>query len=312
MKRFVSLSTALLACLPAAFGASNNRSYVASYGSNLNPCTRVKPCADFAFALTQTATGGEIDALDSADYPGFTITVPVTIDGGPGNIVSLTATPVVCNGQSTMICVDPFAIVVPLTNSAVTLRNLTINPAFNFSANNGITVSGNSSVRGQARGYVQIENVQVTNASFAIDVTAGTVSIQDSNLRNCGVGVEIDGGVVALENVAVRDCGTGVGNNAVASTISIRNSNLNQNFVGVDIETAALVHIDTSSMSHCFGPACMGVKAAAGSTVQLSNVTVTGNSIGLLTSGGSIISFANNRIYNNATNGAPSQTVYQK
>ena len=45
----------------------------------------------------------------------------------------------------------------------------------------------------------------------------------------------------------------------------------------------------------------------------MSNVTVVGNAVGLFTTGGgAIISFGNNRIAGNTTNGAQTSTILQQ
>jgi hypothetical protein len=45
--------------------------------------------------------------------------------------------------------------------------------------------------------------------------------------------------------------------------------------------------------------------------VLLSNTTITGNTTGIAALG-PVISFVNNRIYGNTTNGVPTLSVYQK
>src|SRR6185369_4135892 len=63
--------------------------YVASFGSDANPCTKTQPCRTFVKALNtmNSAPGihGPIMALDSADYSsggGMFINQPILIDGG--------------------------------------------------------------------------------------------------------------------------------------------------------------------------------------------------------------------------------------
>src|SRR4029077_2586943 len=73
-----------------AFGLSavpahaRGRTFVSGTGTDSGACTRVAPCRTFTFALTQTAAGGEIDALDPADYGAVTITKAISIQGGGG------------------------------------------------------------------------------------------------------------------------------------------------------------------------------------------------------------------------------------
>src|SRR2546429_3711512 len=61
--------------------AQANRTWVSGVGDDANPCTRTAPCKTFAGALSKTATGGEIDALDPGGFGQVTITRSITIDG---------------------------------------------------------------------------------------------------------------------------------------------------------------------------------------------------------------------------------------
>ena len=59
--------------------AGPNRTFVSGTGTDSGTCTRAAPCKTFAFALTQTAAGGEIDVLDPAGYGAVTITKAISI-----------------------------------------------------------------------------------------------------------------------------------------------------------------------------------------------------------------------------------------
>src|SRR5271168_2938804 len=70
------------AATPAS--AQATRTWVSGVGDDANPCSRTAPCKTFAGAISKTATGGEIDALDPGGFGALTITKSITIDGGPG------------------------------------------------------------------------------------------------------------------------------------------------------------------------------------------------------------------------------------
>jgi hypothetical protein len=78
-----TLALATLFALPITPAqALNDRSWVASTGSGTT-CTRSSPCADFATALAQTSSGGEINCVDQGDFSGgatVNITKSITID----------------------------------------------------------------------------------------------------------------------------------------------------------------------------------------------------------------------------------------
>ncbi len=63
----------------AGRSAGPNRTWVSGKGTDSGACTRAAPCQTFAFALTQTAAGGEIDVLDPAGYGTVTITKAISI-----------------------------------------------------------------------------------------------------------------------------------------------------------------------------------------------------------------------------------------
>src|SRR6202034_613565 len=70
--------------------AQATRTWVSGVGDDSNPCSRTSPCLTFAGAITKTAAGGEIDALDPGGFGTLTITKSITIDGG-GQVASVMA-----------------------------------------------------------------------------------------------------------------------------------------------------------------------------------------------------------------------------
>src|SRR5580704_7703283 len=72
--------------------AQATRTWVSGVGDDANPCSRTAPCMTFAGAITKTAAGGEIDALDPGGFGSVTITKSITIDGG-GGVASVIPSP---------------------------------------------------------------------------------------------------------------------------------------------------------------------------------------------------------------------------
>src|ERR687890_270858 len=64
--------------------AQATRTWVSGVGDDINPCSRTAPCKTWAGAISKTASGGEIDALDPGGYGTLTITKSLTVDGGTG------------------------------------------------------------------------------------------------------------------------------------------------------------------------------------------------------------------------------------
>src|SRR6266511_3775219 len=68
MKCLVAAAAALALCTPLTVTATSQRTFVASGGSDANPCSLALPCRSFGAAIAQTSTGGEVVVLDSAGY----------------------------------------------------------------------------------------------------------------------------------------------------------------------------------------------------------------------------------------------------
>jgi hypothetical protein len=65
----------------ASAWAQATRTWVSGVGNDVNPCSRTAPCKTFAGAISQTADGGEIDAIDPGGFGAATISKAITIDG---------------------------------------------------------------------------------------------------------------------------------------------------------------------------------------------------------------------------------------
>src|SRR5262249_5135053 len=85
----VALALSLLWAAPAS--AQATRTWISGVGSDANPCSRTAPCKTWAGAISKTAAGGEIDALDPGGFGAVTITKAITLDGGGGQVASTLA-----------------------------------------------------------------------------------------------------------------------------------------------------------------------------------------------------------------------------
>ena len=84
-----ALFVAGLAIAPAH--AQATRTWVSGVGDDANPCSRTAPCKTWPGAISKTAAGGEIDALDPGGFGAVTITKSITLDGGGGQVASILA-----------------------------------------------------------------------------------------------------------------------------------------------------------------------------------------------------------------------------
>src|SRR3954453_6715506 len=100
--------------------AQATRTWVSGVGDDINPCSRTAPCKTFAGAISKTAAGGEINAIDSGGFGSVTITKSITIDG--------------TGVMSSILAAGTNGIIINITNNAdlarsVRIRGLAINGA---------------------------------------------------------------------------------------------------------------------------------------------------------------------------------------
>jgi hypothetical protein len=266
------LLPALFLLAAPAFAATSLQTFVSlSTGNNSNVafgCSEpYYACADLPTALGVTSPNGVLTILDATTFGALEITTPVTIDfgGNSGDDIDVN------------------------TAGTVILRNLTL------IGQGGIVITSN-------RANLRLENVTITGAptfGVGLNCQTGTCSldrVKIQNAQNGGSGVAVlTGTAVSSTGVKVFISNSDFRNNDTAvssidgAVIQVDNSFIQQNGIGVSTESGAY-----------FG-------VSSGGAVRLSNNTITDNVTGLQVggTGASIISFGNNRIFGNTTNGNP-------
>lgn len=190
-----SLFIAITLLVTSLIQAQATRTWVSGVGDDVNPCTRTAPCKTFAGAISKTATGGEINALDSGGFGAVTITKSITIDGTEGlsGILASGTTGIIIN------------ITAPSdTAKSVRIRGLTINGAG----------TGTHGIRVIAADKVSIEDCVIDGfTTNGVTVQAGTVFVGNTVIRNnaaSGVNVAPAGAQAALSDSKVIFNGTGL------------------------------------------------------------------------------------------------------
>lgn len=196
MKR--SLGSTLFALSFAALFAASaqaqaTRTWVSGVGDDVNPCSRTAPCKTFAGAISKTASGGIIDALDPAGFGAVTITKPITIEG-TGTLASILHSGV----QGIIINITSG------TNRNVVLRDLLIDGAGTTLGTNGVTILSADNVT--------IENCRIANDSgVGVNINPSTgvanLSIHISNTMFYNIG---SGGVLVKSMPGATSVGTRV------------------------------------------------------------------------------------------------------
>ena len=308
MKRSTFLLTALLSVsailASAPAGAQATRTWVSGVGNDANPCSRTAPCKTFAGAISKTAVGGEIDALDPGGYGAVTITKSITIDGGGGQVASILASGT--NG-----------IIVSGAGVVVTLRNLRINgiaqavspvlPGLNGIRllNGAVLHVENCVIFGFSQNAIDVALNQATGAKVFVTDTILSNSAGGITARNTGSGVVIltvqRGSLVQNSSFGLRADGSGAG--LIAASLS--DSYASGNGTGVLAAagpSGANILVTRSSVT---ANVTNGLQASGASNILVSNTLVTFNGTGLAVSGGgSIQTYKNNAVDGNGTNGA--------
>jgi hypothetical protein len=258
----ISLTLFVICLLSSAAQAQASRTWVSGVGDDANPCSRTAPCKTFAGAISKTAPGGEIDALDPGGFGAVTITKAITIDGGGGQVASVLASGT--NGIT--VSAGP--------TDVITLRNLSIN-GFETGLN-GIRYLSGAALHVQKCNIFEFtgDGINVTTS------TAGALFVNDTFLTNNGNGIQIAPTAANVKSMLVHvraqnNSGFGFylhpGTGAGAGTV-IDDSSAVGNGTEISVTDA---------------------------TLYLSNSIIIRNNVGVSITGGTVLSYKTNMIDGN-------------
>jgi hypothetical protein len=303
----------MLACMTSAgpLRAQANRTFVSGHGADTGGCGLGAPCRSFAYAITQTNTGGEITILDPAGYGPVTISKSISIVNDGVGEAGVTTT-----SQQDAIAISANASVV------VNLRGLTLvgqgvgNHGIMMGFNGGTLNIQNCVIRGfTANGIAFFPTV-----SAALNVSDTVVS------NNAGQGIWVGtGGITTNLSVVatferVRSIGNSIGflidvsnfgagsSLYAAATESLAADNGLQGFTLFtgqnSILPAVFSLVNSRSTSNNIGLVVNGPVATI-AAMAIAQVTVDGNAAhGYFVSGGALKSFGNNYIVDAANSGS--------
>ena len=301
-----SLSTTLrvLACaffiaaISSAAQAQATRTWVSGVGDDVNPCSRTAPCKTFAGAISKTAAGGEIDALDPGGYGAVTITKAITIDGG------YTLASILASGTTGVIVNISAA---ATDGRRVTLRRLSINGTG--------TTFGLHGVRVLAAREVHVENCYIANFSttgIKADelAEAGTLlRVVDTNINNTVVGITASTttsfmlGVIDRVHISRMQVGIITKDRAF---LTVRDSFISDSKLGAAPLPAGIQVVAPSNVNNLavertvFFSVGKGIIAGGnGTKVSLSNSSFLQNTDAFTTAGGQVSTHGNNQFANN-------------
>ena len=305
----IALSLACLAFGPSPASAQATRTWVSGVGNDANPCSRTAPCKTFAGAISKTATGGEINALDPGGFGAVTITKSITIDGGGGQVASVLAAGT--NG-----------IIINAGTGVVTLRNIRVNGVA------GSPTPGLNGIQILAASAVHIEHSSIFGFSQnGINVNLNTaaatrVFVTDTTVTNSAVGINVhntaNGNVlVAMQRTTTNQNSTaGVRFDGAGGTGFLLGTLADSMVAGNGTGVAAIggassgvgLHVTRSSVVN---NVTIGAQAtSANAQILFSNTIISGNGTALSSvSGGSLVSYKSNSTEANFNLGGFTSTV---
>jgi hypothetical protein len=293
-----SIATVLVACglfaVPARAGP--NRTFVSGTGTDSGICSRTAPCRTFAFALTETAAGGEIDVLDPAVYGTVIINTAISIINDGVGVAAIQAGSGV-NG----VTINAGA------SDSVHLRGLTID---------GPGTSGSNGIAFGSGGNLAIENCVIRNFQTGIFIapsTSSSFSVSNTIASNNagGIGIEPTGSAVVtgvISKVIADNNNTGVTVEGKFTTgaslnVVIADSETSNNNTGTGIDADSVPGAAPASVMVRNVVARLnnfGLGADANSTLRVAHSVVTGNKTAFETSGGGTIrSYGDNDVNGN-------------
>jgi hypothetical protein len=306
-ERIFTLCAALLTmlALAAVTQALPSQTYVARAGDDGDDCTESKPCRTFAGAIPKTSARGIVTAVDSSSYGIVIIDRALTLQAAPGVYAVLeggrTDDVVTINAGSTAV--------VALRNLHIFTRSLAANSGvlinsvgtlhvegclINGFGDSGIFSGGLCSETGCAQLFV----VDTTLRENVVGLKVGSAraSIDHSRIEHNHTGVR----VVAQAEVTVRDCVL-AGNSDIGLKAEI--------FGGARIENCVVTNNGTGIQgeSNSFDGQLVSF-----SSISVSSTMIVENGTGLAPFGSHLVSFRNNRLANNGTNGAFTDTIQQQ
>ncbi|APZ98116.1 hypothetical protein BWQ93_06220 [Sphingopyxis sp. QXT-31] len=311
----MAASVAMLA-LPLATPASAQatRTWISGVGDDANPCSRTAPCKTFAGAISKTAAGGEINCIDPGGFGAVTITKSISLicDNVTNGVLVAATNGINVNGTDVVVVLSGFDLQgisgalsgVRFTNGAsLHIRNSTIR---GFTGGGGFAISFLPTATTGAT--LVVDNVTLTGNGAATGVTGGILVQPATNVA----------ATVLIANSRITDNNRGgirIDTSATGSSVkgTIASSEITDNQIGVyarSVPGGGTVNV-TLVDSVVSGNGSTGVMAEdALATINASGNTVTQNGNGLRSlTGGILVSFGDNVVVANNTNGSFTSTA---
>ena len=271
--------------------AQNNRTFVSTQGSDVNGCSPTQPCRSFSRALDATFYGGEIVVLKSGGYGPTTIDKAVTIVSPDGVYAGITAS----GANGITINATP--------GDVIMLRGLTLNGV--AGATNGIQVTNGAAV--------ELNNMVISGFATGISaIGAERVHLYDSLIRGStlkALDISTTSGTTfaLLDQMRLEDNLQAIAAGDGARVMVRRSQIVGKGSIGSGVMAnsaagSAEVTLERASISNT-GTA-LQAGATAQSIIRISRSMITGNTVGVLTTGSGVVgSLGNNTLDGNGMDG---------
>ncbi|HZZ92481.1 MAG TPA: right-handed parallel beta-helix repeat-containing protein [Usitatibacter sp.] len=301
MKRHATriLAFASLLALSWLAQAQAFRAYLASYGSDANPCTVAQPCRLLPAALNAVLDGGEIWILDSANYNAATVDIAksvsiLAIPGQTASVVSVAGNP---------------AITISTAGVSVALHNMVITQNVGNPGLHGIVMTNGSALTVEDSLFANI-----TGAGIKVTGIPARVYVKDTTMRNMGTAVDAqDGPTVAISHSQfIATAGLNVYSYAGTTRMDVTDSVIaGGGGFGVSVNTALAGGVATATVTRTTisGVYSSGLHCSTNNvgtaTLYVVNSTSTGNGYGYDQSGTCVLRTLGNNFIggNTADNG---------
>jgi hypothetical protein len=268
----LSLAAALFvmgAPLSSPANALPTRTWVSGKGGDSGSCSLASPCRTFAYAITQTAAGGEIDVLDPAGYGALTITKAISIvnDGvGEAGVQAGSGADAITINAGTTDAVHLRGLTIE--GAKIAANGVTFNTAGSLSVVNCVvrnfTNAGINIRPGAATLFFSTFNISDTLISdngvagvYVIPQSGGSPSgeIDRAAIVNNANGLIADGSysassaikVTVLNSALANNAGAGVAATSTASgagmTVIVRNSTAANNTYGLEATSYGVIRV---------------------------------------------------------------------
>ncbi len=295
-----SLFTMVLSISTSTVQAQNVM-WVSPVGNDANICSEASPCASFQGAINKGSVS-QINCLASGSYGEVLIATSLTIDCGSGNVGNIV------NSSASAITISTTAA------ATIILRHLALNGLASNSSISGINAtsffSGTLVVEDcmmhgyhngfgiffnpiSGRGLLQVSNSQMFDNHDGISVFPASGQIASVTLNKVELVTNLSDGLVL------------VGPGIVAGTM--RDSVAGENNEGV-FASASQVFFTVEELSIVDNLLNGIATNSAGSAIKVAASTIGGNGTGVLASSGSIVSFGDNHISDNGSDGTFTST----